>query len=303
MSKKIIIALIVFAIELCRFAQAAISGPALTIFPTASPRIIAMGGAYVAVADDSNAVFLNPAGLGNIGRSEIVINYGALLGNIDQATLSACFSANGFGNFGAGYNRFGVYDIPVSSTAPTNYLQDDLSIAYGLKIVDNFSCGLSINRFSEQYTPSLSMFAEGYGMNAAILYEPLRQIRLGMLIDNFASTNYKNSSGGEERISPDATLGVAFQPDNLFLIAADANVINVGDTQALNSISLGLEHALFGNFKIRLGYSSSKDNDYKATGALGVGFNVFNNLRFDYALQHTGEYKYSSNYFAMGYKF
>ena len=71
MSKKIIIASIVFAIELCCFAQAEISVPGSTIFPTASPRIIAMGGAYVAVADDANAVFLNPAGLGENNSNDL----------------------------------------------------------------------------------------------------------------------------------------------------------------------------------------------------------------------------------------
>ncbi|MFH1617681.1 MAG: hypothetical protein ABIB65_03815 [Candidatus Margulisiibacteriota bacterium] len=54
--KKVCIVLLVMLLSVPAFAV--------------SPRAISMGGAFVGVADDSDAVFYNPAGLGNLGRHE-----------------------------------------------------------------------------------------------------------------------------------------------------------------------------------------------------------------------------------------
>lgn len=291
--------LLVFAIIniLSTLAAAAINfqEPGINLFMT-SPRIIAMGGARVAVADDANAVFLNPAGLGSFKQSEIVANYGCFSEDANQYTLTGCFSANGYGGFGLGYDRFGVYNIP-TTPGPINYFVETYTIAYGLEAYKGFDLGVKINRYSEQYTNFLGL-VDGYGLSASILYRPLQQLRLGALIENLLG------SWSGTRIPPDALFGLAWQYKNNFpLIAADIGLVNLGAQQELNSLSLGIEYGCFGNSRIRAGYSASKINNYQASGAAGFGISLPGNWQLNYAIQHIGAQTIFSHYFSLGCKF
>ena len=55
----------------------------------------AMGGAFVALADDPSAVFINPAGLINLQAPEISFMYGKPLAGLDGVDLSQGYSAIG----------------------------------------------------------------------------------------------------------------------------------------------------------------------------------------------------------------
>ena len=63
------------------------------------PRAIAMGQAFVAVADDANAVYWNPAGLNQLGGSEITAQYDVFIETvrayIDLVTFEAIVPAHG----------------------------------------------------------------------------------------------------------------------------------------------------------------------------------------------------------------
>jgi hypothetical protein len=83
-------------------------------------RAMGMGGAFSAIADDSTAVYWNPAGLPQIKNAEISAieqgrQYSGLgLNEVGSRYLfaSGAVNAGGAGSFGAAFMRFGVEDIP-----------------------------------------------------------------------------------------------------------------------------------------------------------------------------------------------
>jgi hypothetical protein len=83
-------------------------------------RALGMGGANVAIADDSSAVYWNPAGLPQISHIEISAvqqgrEYDGLgLNDVGSSYvfLSGAMNTGSLGTFGAAFMRFGVSDIP-----------------------------------------------------------------------------------------------------------------------------------------------------------------------------------------------
>ena len=52
----------------------------------AGARSAGFGGAYTAVADDAEAIYFNPAGLGTVLRPHFTASYGAVFGGLDDNT-------------------------------------------------------------------------------------------------------------------------------------------------------------------------------------------------------------------------
>ena len=60
-------------------------------------RLLAMGGAFVGLANDASALFLNPAGLGWSDGFRILSSFERRLGSASLGTIAACFSRFGLG--------------------------------------------------------------------------------------------------------------------------------------------------------------------------------------------------------------
>jgi len=275
-------------------------------FSSPSPRIIAMGGAYVAVADDANAVFLNPAGLGRNQNDGISIGYGSLLVNRKEYYYAGLLRIGNFGYIGTGYRLDKIdnlsFSVPVTTESAQD-LNDDIAISYGFKALDSLLIGLKFHRISEQID-AINYKGDAYGLSMGLLLHPINQLSIGTLFENIINTNYKYSNGVESKIYPNVVLGLSYQSiDNRSILATDLNVKNIGNNAELQSASIGAEIRIFTNLSFRAGYLSSKDNNYQATGSAGLGINILNNLQIDIAVQHTGERKYVPQYFSIGYRF
>ncbi len=115
----------------------ALAAPARADFRHArmGPRPRAMGSAFVAVADDANAVYWNPAGLAQLDRFEITgcrtILYG--IDDLSNDYLSLAYNDSRIGAFGMSWVRLGLKDI---------YHEDAVNVAYARKAP--FAPGLSL---------------------------------------------------------------------------------------------------------------------------------------------------------------
>ena len=125
-------------------------------------RALGMGGAYVAVADDSTAVYWNPAGLTNIKHIEVAaIQQGRAYSGSDLNEVGSqyFFMSGGMtvphvGSFGASIMRFGVDDIPQvtgvdSSGAPIEvgtFKTQDLALmgSYGVSVYPGIAFGTTL---------------------------------------------------------------------------------------------------------------------------------------------------------------
>ncbi len=119
----------------------------LTIGVGARPT--AMGGAFVGLADDPDAIHWNPAGLINLEDYEISLMHSALIGDVSYDTVSyAQPIAVDYGYIGAGIAYLGVppFDNTVgreNSISAHNFLLD---IAYANRLSDMFDIGNPIGR-------------------------------------------------------------------------------------------------------------------------------------------------------------
>jgi hypothetical protein len=103
------------------------------------PRPRAMGSAFVAVADDANAVSWNPSGMTQLDRFEIT-GCRTLLYAVDGLSndyISMVYDAPRIGAFGLSWVRLGLKDI---------YYEDTVNLAFAKKIplLAGLSCGASL---------------------------------------------------------------------------------------------------------------------------------------------------------------
>lgn len=311
MARKMIIAPIIFAlifaIGLCPSAQANI----LTNNFLASPRIIAMGGAYVAVADDANAVFLNPAGLGNSTNSDISTNYGCILADASQQSIIGSVELKEHGKIGFGYNVIGTYNIQLTDSSGNpagtgDWFIKDIAASYGFQVYRWFLLGIKMHRVSiGTQLLNLEDEGQGYGMDVGILIKPYTNFSVGMLISDLYATKFERTSGINEYISRSVVLGVSYQPiEDKVLLAVDLRSENIEENGNIDSISIGSEFNAAGWLRLRFGYLFEKDNssNYVGTGTAGLGIAFLDNFRFDYAWRRPNGIMFDSHYFSLGCK-
>ncbi|HCT83809.1 MAG TPA: hypothetical protein DF296_01250 [Candidatus Margulisbacteria bacterium] len=110
-------------------------------------RALAMGSAYTAVANDSNSIFYNAAGLGEIKSAALLTSYGNVFGMASKTHASLVVPVGG-GAIGIGYIGLKVRDIVRTDDAGTvqgsfSYGDTAYLLGYGLNTgVDWLSLGI-----------------------------------------------------------------------------------------------------------------------------------------------------------------
>jgi hypothetical protein len=267
-----------------------------------------MGGAYVAVADDANAVFLNPAGLGNSTYIDISVSYGSLLGDVNQRSIIGSVGLREYGKVGFGYSLTGVNSIPLTDSSGNSigtgdFYNSDTAISYGYPLYEWLLLGAKAHRLSSGWS---EYNGEGYGLGMGLLLKPFQNFNIGLLIENIYAIDYSWNNGSHDKIAKSAILGVSYRPiTEKILLAMDSLSNNIDQNADIDKISIGGEFSVVEWLKIRLGGLFSKDTseNYVGSASVGLGINLFNNLNFDYALQRPYGMRIDSQYISMGYKF
>jgi len=112
-------------------------------------RAMAMGGAFVAMADDASALYWNPAGLASMRQSELIASHSEWLGDLKFDYLGVALKAGG-GVAGISLTYFSVPDMIVRTidrqqgTGETfNAADMALGLSYGRAVTDRFSIGVT----------------------------------------------------------------------------------------------------------------------------------------------------------------
>lgn len=230
-AKYISLFILVLVICTLSFSPAA----ALTADPmdySVGARSVGMGKAYVAVAEDSETVFINPAGLGSISTLKLGSMYTSLLEDVNYTVISAAYPLdNDSGTLGAGLisqasNQIELADITGGSQGTGSYGSNMLFISHGVNLTKKFFPGIQ-GLYGGYTVKYLSKSAEGYncaGINGSgysadlgLLYKPKGYISYGLNLQNILASSMTYQNGFEEEIGAAAVLGtrVAVMGDSL----------------------------------------------------------------------------------------
>ena len=114
-----------------------------------SARAMAMGSAFVGVADDSSALLWNPAGLSNLREGEISLHHNSwLVGTLQESLIAGIplDNADGIGVM-VNYMDYGTFqgrDYTGALTAPYSADKYGVMVGWGKEWAPGFSTGLAL---------------------------------------------------------------------------------------------------------------------------------------------------------------
>lgn len=286
------IAVLLFAMIVSPSAFAAATGgqPDEFLSYGAGARSLAMGAAFVSVADDASATYWNPAGLSQSIRKELTLMRATLFADTTYDFYSFVMpSKKGGAAWGlsltqlanSGFERVNATFDP-STQQPTNVTtagafdvsEKAYTWAYGRKVVDHVSIGTSLSQISRKvdYSSDSTLAAN----LAALLDMKEGRRRLGLTIQNV----YAKVSGDTDDSMPLVfRLGISdqfFKKRILLAFDLDKNLnANLG-------YHFGGEFGLTKTFKGRFGFQGGQGEGIRETD-VGFGY-TFKGLTFDYSI-------------------
>jgi hypothetical protein len=298
-------------------------------------RAIGMGGAFVAIANDANALYWNPSGIANLPKSEVTLTHTDWLADTDFNFAGIVLPIGAFGTLGASITTLSMEEMKVRTVDDpegTGEMFDAGDIALGLtyarNLTDRFSIGFNFKYIRQNiWHMSASSIAIDVG---TIFITQFNNMKIGMSISNFG--NKMKMEGKNARVFHDIDpekygnndlinayleteksplplifrVGVAMDvlknAYNCFTVAFDA--IHPNDNY--ESINIGMEYTFKNFIFLRFGYKSLflEDNEQGLTVGAGLQQNLINkiSLKFDYAYADFG-ILHNAQRFSIGIEF
>jgi hypothetical protein len=229
-------------------------------------RSLAMGGAFVAVADDATGGFYNPAGLTQItmrtfgafyrkmtlDRRLTYVTYGQPIR--DEASISLAW-------VNAGVSDVMGRDGDGNLTEEISNYQNAVQLFLGRKIFEQLSVGITIGYI--QYNLA-NINAYGVGFGASVMGRPVPELRLGAALEN-VGMKYSWTSGEYWKSVDSDILGSSVEEEFPINIRLGASYLLLQDRLLLSSeidkrekqkakLHLGVEGWALKNVAGRMGY-------------------------------------------------
>ncbi|MBI4553097.1 MAG: tetratricopeptide repeat protein [Candidatus Latescibacteria bacterium] len=241
-------------------------------------RPMGLGGAFVGIADDANAITWNPAGLPQLQRQEVTSMYSDLFG------LGVKHLYGGYVFPVSDNNAVGVdtYHIGFDDTE-LQYGQLKVNLSYGYRWRRILSGGATVKYVranTGQDNVTLDN-AGGVGVDVGLLVAPHPKLRVGVVAQDIGGTSVKHGSGVSEKLfGTNIRGGVAYKPLDPLTVAVDVD----------DRIHAGVEYWLFNLLGLRGGIQralspearSAYDGDLIYSGGVGVRYRL---LQADYAYE------------------
>lgn len=272
--------LLLFAVPLGAHAQDAGKSGLAFLKIGAGSRAAALGEANVALANDANAVYWNPAGLALSNKAQLTVTHLEWLENINHNFAAVTFRGFG-GTLGLAIATQSIpgielRDKPTAEPLGTFDARDvAVALAYGKKWNDKLAVGVALKGLYEKiYLNSANGFAVDLGVN---WQSPLSPLRIGLAAQNLGSM----SALINEKIKLPALVrvGGAYQflkseNGNGAMLVVDQLVYLEGGSYT----NAGAEWSLRGTLALRAGYQFGRENRGFAAG-LGASLGKY---QFDY---------------------
>lgn len=237
-------------------------------------RSSALGGAFIAAADDSSAIFWNPAGLTQISSFEMSTTYSNWLEQISFSNISFVVPLQKLTlGLSANYVNFGVISEttalnPAGTGRTLNPQANDLIFSFSKKILPKLFIGGNFKIANENYSGvQNTIYCEDLGA----LYKVSEIFSLGASGRNIASPQ------GGEKIPKNYGIGFSLKLDKLLLLG-DLNIPNDNKPHA----NFGAEFNYKNNIFLRAGYNTRQEENAGGHITAGIGL-VLKNMKIDYS--------------------
>ena len=270
-----------------------------------------MGKAFVALAENGDGIFVNPAGLGKIDGPKVTSMYSNVIGDVNYIVLGGAYpytknSAIGAGAVVSSVSGIGLYDSLGNSTGSANWGSSVMFLSYGLNLEDaKMSFGASAKYYSQGGSGNSSVeaaSATGLGVDLGAIYSPTDNLSLGITAQNPFDTKLASGNGVENTLLP--------------VIKAGARVtVNPTETQKINilfdtdmakyrpsTVHAGVEYLPVSNIAFRAGLDQDiTPGGVETNPTAGVGLKIAG-MEFDYAYHPYGSLAdNTTHYFSVSY--
>ncbi|MGE5584669.1 MAG: hypothetical protein ACM309_03885 [Bacillota bacterium] len=225
-------------------------------------RPLAMGGAFIAVADDSSAVYWNPAGLAGLTRRQLALtstlnnrttfNYDDFLAYVEPGPGPGTGAGLGF-----------VTEHVGSLEGEGAYRASRwLVCSVGRPVSRDLALGANLRyeTHARRLPGSGLVLGSRWGIDLALLYRLMPGVSLGLLLQDSGLSPIRWEDGQEEAVRVNVRPGFAYRPDSRTVIAVDLYDLGAlvsGPPEAGSStfaVRAGVERRVSGHLAARLGY-------------------------------------------------
>ncbi len=266
-------------------------------------RPIAMGGAFVATANDASSMYWNPAGIGRLDAVEILFVHTNWIADMSFEYAGFVIPLGAAGTLGANFTMLDMgemkvrtIDYPEGTGVYFEARDIAVGLSYGFNLTERFSLGFTAKYISQKIW---NENAESFAIDIGTLYNTaLEGLRIGAALTNFGADMQMSGNdllvyydqdptrtGNNDRVFAELQTNAWPLPLNFQLglamdliqnqthsltVAVDA-VHPIDNTESMH---FGVEYGFMGNFFLRGGYRNLFLRDSEEGFTLGGGVNV-----------------------------
>ena len=274
-------------------------------------RAIGMGESYIAVGQDANAIFWNPAGLAYISGTEISFSHTEWIADIKHDAFAAAAKFGNLGVFGVSFVTMNYGDIYATSIDfnPSNDFgytggkrfggdkigvsEHAIGLAYSRSFTNKFSLGghakfiyqnlgesqVNIRGIERIKKNEVDVVAFDFG---TLYYTGFKDLRIAMSIQNFSKDLMYEIEAFQlplnYRVGAAMNMLSLFNIDESQILTLSVETIHPRDYT--ERVHVGAEYVLNNIFAIRAGYKSNYNEESLTAGA---GLKTESGLVIDYA--------------------
>ena len=246
-------------------------------------RPLGLGGAFVALADDSNAANYNAAGLGYIEAIHLGGTHAQRFNGL--VTYNAISGIIPFGKIGSLGASFG--DLTEDSDV---YGEQTLRLSYGNALFKQFAIGVNLKLFRTAFNETNEFVAENpyfaqtassaVSFDLGVIAKPFQSLSLGASIENLLPANTSISSDETDTVPLNIRAGLAYSLESIAEMSAQGAAVSnllkgslatfeVASRNGEIYIRTGIEVWLSKSIAVRGGYALKNASDSAATLCFG----------------------------------
>ena len=277
-------------------------------------RALGMGKAYIAVAENADTIFNNPAGLGEADAFELLSMSANVLEDVNYSLLGGIYPMGEQSAIGIGYVRASVGGIEVRNSAgtlqkTTSFSNSVTFLSYGRRVNEYFSWGLNLKYYSQNGYDVGTASGSGWNMDLGLLQQGIGCFSFGLVGQNLISSNKISSNAANENLPLSIKVGTrcfllgeefkaAFYSPWEVSIAADADLSLQAATPT--TTHSGIEFSPNSYLTLRAGIDQDRQDNVIANNLTYGASLHFAGVGFHYAYHAYGDLPGNANsYFSL----